>query len=351
MSRSKTSTDINGTSQDDSVLDLPKPITRFRSVENMASSDKDADAFVPIPAPRKGSGTEKESENVSKPLPAPRRNVQSCFIDSEESKPHPRGPPPTAPRPQSSVIDRQLPPLPRTPELSENYYSAIQTMDVKRVEDAKAALAQMARSDVTNAPSGRGPPPVPKRTDNVGAGSILDEPISPVKEDSAPDPFDTSSVRPLIPGTVPLLPKGASGCVEEVKHPGFPVVPPRPVDSSIPVNDDYISPISENFINHDDGLNGYGMIWSTEPGYSPPPAPKSMPCPSNPPPPPPRVESSMSPPVQLPTGLGLAAPPPIPVRPNIPLDFDLTNENQIFDCPPVPTRTAPPPPVPKRPDC
>ena len=357
MSRSKTSSDIqNAKSQDDSVLDLPKPMARFRSVENIASSERDTDAFVPTPAPRKSSITDKENESVSKPLPTPRRNVQSCYVaETEERKPEPRGPPPTAPRPQSSIIDRQLPPVPKSFETSDNTYSDIHTMDLKKAEDTKVLLAQMAKTDVSDSKITRGPPPVPKRTDNVAAGSILDEPVSPVKEAAAPDPFDTSAVRQLIPEKVPLLPAGSLASGEKVNSSNFPVVPPRPVDSSIPIDDGYISPISENFINHDDGLNEYGVIWPTEPGYSPPRAPPpSMPCPTNPPPPPPREDSSLPLPfengtVQLPAGLGLAAAPPIPARPTIPPDFDLTNESAVF--PHVPARPAPPPPVPRRPDC
>ena len=384
MSKSKTSSDIHSHSRDDSALDAPKPMARFRSVENIASSEKDTEAFVPIPAPRKGSITEKDGENVQRPLPTPRRNVQSCIIDSDiklgrtppptaprpqssimdnepQSRSQPRGPPPTAPRPQSSITDRQLPPVPKTPEISENHYAAIQTMDIKKAEEAKNNLAKMAENDKT-AHSQRGPPPVPKRTDPpVGsAGSLLDEPISPLKGSTEHDPFDTSRVRQLVPGNVPLLPKGPAVSDVKVESSSLPVVPPRPMDSSNLANDDYLSPVSENFINKEDGLNDYGVIWPTESSLNPPLAPTSVPCPSGPPPPPPRTDSrdsSLSPPlgnesVQLPSGLGLAAPPPIPVRPSIPPDFDLTNEDALFGGgPPVPVRTAPPPPVPRRPDC
>ena len=384
LSKSKTSSELHSHTQDDSALNAPKPMARFRSVENIASTDKDTDAFVPIPAPRKGSITEKDGENVSRPLPTPRRNVQSCVIDSEVqpreapptaprpqssiidneplSRPQPRGPPPTAPRPQSTIMDRQLPPVPKAPEISENHYAAIQTMDIKKAEDAKNSLAKMTENDKTAQPV-RGPPPVPKRTDPpagvAGASSLLDEPISPLKDSTAPDPFDTSRVRQLVPGNVPLLPKGPAVSGVKVESSSLPVVPPRPMDSSFPSNDDYLSPVSENFINNEDGLNDYGVIWPSESSLSPPLAPPSVPCPSGPPPPPPRTDSrdsSLSPPLgnetlQLPSGLGLAAPPPIPVRPSIPPDFDLTNEDALFNGPPVPARTAPPPPVPRRPDC
>ena len=339
-------------------------MARFRSVENIASSDRDTDAFVPIPAPRKGSITEKDSDNIQRPLPTPRRNVQSCIIDSEaQSRPQPRGPPPMAPRPQSTIIDRQLPSVPKTPEISENHYSAIQTIDIKKAEDAKVMLTKMAEND-NIAQTVRGPPPVPKRTDPVpggvaGASCLLDEPISPLKDSTAPDPFDTSRVRQLVPGRVPLLPKGATGSGKIVDSSSLPAVPPRPLDSSIPSNDVYLSPVSENFINNEDGLNDYGVIWPSEPSSSPPLAPPSMPCPLGPPPPPPRTDSrdsSLSPPignetVQLPAGLGLAAPPPIPLRPSIPPDFDLTNEDALFGGPPIPSRPAPPPPIPRRRDC
>ena len=371
-------------SQDDSALDLPKPMARFRSVENIASTNRETEDFVPVPAPRRSSVIEKENENAAKPLPTPRRNVQNAYIDNEESKPQPGGPPPptaprpkstvidrklppvpkapetseniyspppTAPRPQSSIIDRELPPVPKTPEISDNHYAAIQTIDIRNAEAAKISLGQMAKSDVSEAKTVRGPPPVPKRTDHIVANSLLDEPISPIKETAPPDPFDTSGMSHLIPRKVPLVPEGSSGSAEKVNSFSIPVVPPRPMDSSVPPDDNYISPVSENFINHDDGLNDYGVIWPTEPGFSPPPAPPNLPCPSNPPPPPPRADSSLPFENELPTGLGLATAPPIPARPVIPPDFDFTNEDAVFNGPPVPSRPAPLPPVPKRPDC
>ena len=383
MPRSKTSSDLqNSKSQDDSALDPPKPMARFRSVENIASGNKDSEDPAPVPAPRKGSLI---TEGVARPLPTPRRNVQSP-VDNEESKAEPQGPPPptaprpksamidrelppvprsaetsenyyapppTAPRPQSSFIDRDLPPVPKTPEISDNHYAAILTMDIRNAEAAKRKIGQMAKSDNSDATTSKAPPPVPKRNDPVMANSLLDEPVSPIGGIAPPDPFDTSGVSHLIPKKVPLEPEGSTGSEEKMNLYNFPVVPPRPVET-VQTEDNYINPVSENFINHDDGLNDYGVIWSTEPGFSPPPAPPNRPCPSNPPPPPPREDSSLplvNDSIQLPAGLGLAPPPPIPARPVIPADFDFTNENTVFEGPPVPSRPAPPPPIPKRPDC
>lgn len=367
MPRSKTSDDIPD--MESTGLSPPTLVARTQSVGNLAANSQNSH---PIPAPRKDSLEGKDKEGEPKPRPAPRRNVQSCFLGPDSSI----APPLTVPRPLSSAGRGELPPLPKCqPESSQNYYSSVvdtSTIDPKMASallNGASSCSTMSyekldpeQSSDPNVYEAIWTPAVPKRRDvsDDTASSLLDKPLSPQAVKA--DPFDTSSVKPLLPNSVP--PMKTSTVTEErngqspVNTPdlNLPSVPPRPKPDC-------------QVLAEFDALRDFGGETFQAPPSSPPPSPPTISPPGHPPLPPPRADFSLcnndletgiasntelqGPPVAVRKNIGgepAIAPPPVPARPPVSFDTEQANQQAMFmETPPIPARPAPPPPVPKRP--
>ena len=374
--RSKTSDDIP--EYEACNLTPPTLVSRTQSVGNLATNSSQK----PVPAPRRDSlekDTDADSGPKPQPRPAPRRNVQSCVLGADYSI----APPTTAPRPMSAIGRGELPPLPKCqPESSQNYYASV--VDTNTI-DPRMASVLLNGSDANNVKSNETvdsqptienienseyetiwgqelAPMVPKRRDVSEDSSLLDKPLSP--QHAKPDPFDTSAVKPLLPSSVPLMPT-TSGT--EVRNGHSPLTITEPILPSIPPRPKPDNQVLAEFDSLCD-FGGGGATSYQAPPSSPPPSPPTS-SPDDPPLPPPRVDLPMcnnelennstppanlqGPPVAVRKNVGgdsTIAPPPIPARPPVTFDTELTNQEAGFmETPPIPARPAPPPPVPKRP--
>ncbi|XP_053385173.1 synaptojanin-1-like [Mercenaria mercenaria] len=338
--KSKTSDDIPLTV--DPSLQPPKVMQRVQSAENLTASQKMSNS-QPVPAPRKDSLEGKETDEELRPKPAPRRNIQSCYIEPNTGQ-APSIPPPVVPRPQSMINRGTLPALPKSvPETSQNYYSSVVDQSKIDAEMGKVLLNGVDKNEdateqteyetlwggKTSTVGVNAPPAVPKRRDLIVDGeSLLDKPVSPnVKA----DPFDTSAIIQRLPNNVPLMPIQPAVVKTDAMNFNMPAVPPRPVSENVQKTNALLN----EFDSLDDNLTSY----QEAPSHPPPSPPTSQP-PGLPPPPPPRTDSNVCniEPVTSAPDLAL---PPVPARP--------PTAAVLVDMPPVPARPAPPPPVPKRP--
>lgn len=259
---------------------------RVHSAENIASSQTSVNS-QPVAAPRRDSISEKDVDGAPKPKPAPRRNVQSCYI--EPTSQPPSVPPPVVPRPQSIRNRGELPTLPNNlPETSSNYYSSVEINSKTDMEkDTILNGSDIRQNDDVSEPTEYGtlwdgkpsgsvtpaPPVVPKRKDLIpdGGESILDKPLSPDSRKTVNDPFDTSAITQMLPKNVPLMPTHAAGQSQDTAPIyNMPAVPPRPVAEQVQTTD--------SLFNEFDSFN-------QAPSSPPPSPPKSSP-PGLPPPPP-----------------------------------------------------------------
>lgn len=383
--RSKTSDDIPTTEA--SALAPPTVVARTHSVENLSTGKTSPQNPKPVPMPRRDSVGEKDANIESRPKPAPRRNVQSCFV-SADSMPAQAS---ASQRPLSMANRGNLPPLPKShPETSQNYYASVvdtSTLDPKMAsmllnskdieEVASADTQEQSVSDrqcTEYETLWGGAPAVPKRKDvsEESGSTLLDKPVSP--QEVKPDPFDTSSVTQMLPTSVPILP--TVNPFETQNGPSSSATPSDPVLPSVPPRPKPDSQLMAEF----DSLNDFGSGNNQAPPSRPPPSPPIADNPVLPPPPPRRTDLSMcnnepidtvlafpsevkGPPVAVRRNVGgepVLAPPPVPARPAVPVDIDVTSQQIAFgegvsvqpalgETPPIPARPAPPPPVPKRP--
>ena len=346
--KSKTSDNIPVSA--DTALQPPQVMQRVQSAENISTINSQ-----PVPAPRKDSLEEREADDESKPRPAPRRNIQSCYIEAASGAP-PSAPPPVVPRPQSMIDRGTLPAVPQPlPETSQNFYSSV--VDHSKIDTEKGNILLNGSSKNDNVSESTeyetlwggkttnvgvvasAPPAVPKRKDLIPEGeSLLDKPMSPNAKETKPDPFDTSAISQMLPTNIPLMPTQPAVVNKETSNYNMPIIPPRPVnDNAMKTN---------SVLNEFDSLNDNYTSNQGAPSHPPPSLPLSRPQ-GPPPPPPPRNDSNLCN-TELMTSAPPSAPPPVPARP--PSDLPSTNQGAAaLDMPPVPARPAPPPPVPKRP--
>ncbi|KAL4225388.1 Synaptojanin-1 [Mactra antiquata] len=317
--KSKTSDDIPNGGQ----LETPSIDSGISRVQS--AGDLSVQNIPVVPAPRKDLIDDK-------PKPAPRRNVQSLYIETDRSE-APIAPPPVVPR-ASSMIDRELPEIPQTPETSQNYYSVVGS---NKINEEKGQ--HILGTECNNGPeqdmneygtlwdsqTGPKPPPappaVPRRRDlDSDVSFLLDKPISPQPVKS--DPFDTSS---RVQKSVPLMPMQSNQPItQSIPSTDIPAIPPRP----------QVDPFISEFDTLTDDINEHpSSPTPTLPTFSPPSLPPAPPARHD-------IDISNKP---APT----MAAPPVPARPAASPEVSANPIQANF--PPVPTRVAPPPPVPKRP--
>ncbi|XP_060607089.1 synaptojanin-1-like, partial [Ruditapes philippinarum] len=211
--KSKTSDNIPLSA--DTVLQPPQGMQRVQSAENITTASSQ-----PVPALRKDSLEGKEADEESKPRPAPRRNIQSCYIESNSglsSAGPTTAPPPVVPRPQSMIDRGTLPAVPKAlPETSQNYYSSVVDHSKIDAEKGQILLNGSNKSETVYEPTeyetiwgakttnvgvvAPALPAVPKRRDLAPEGeSLLDKPMSPNAKKPSRDPFDTSAISQMLP--------------------------------------------------------------------------------------------------------------------------------------------------------
>ncbi|XP_061177920.1 synaptojanin-1-like [Saccostrea echinata] len=372
MVRSQTSESVTANKP---TLEAPKPVPRHRSTENISSMTEAPQR----PQRPRDSPPSVQPRSDTRPVPAPRREVQSMAIHGGDQLKPTRGPPPIPPtRPQSW--------MPSTGTVPDDQTYAVVNKTSKSIPDSSSQ-------------------------------NILDVPLSPGSSDTAQkDPFDTSSVPSQF---LNQAPQTAGKPPPRVSRPP-PPVPTRQVfndqditaSASADLQSDQaqlndIQSNSENqadspqipsfsppelpsFENtHEQFTSSMGSlpdpITGGPPSESPPPLPfdgppsepppplptkgppleppPSLPSngpPSEPPPPPPideddqfaefkanfnHFQNSSPPPESLPSDPPLTAPPPIPKGPSS------NGQAPRRDLPPVPTRgpATGHPPIPKRP--
>ncbi|KAK3594082.1 hypothetical protein CHS0354_040850 [Potamilus streckersoni] len=373
--RSRTSTDLHHMPKESTVMEMPKPVHRFKSMENLRSDMSEA----PTRPPRQHDDSVTASSSMSSskyvqnfdisPIPQPRTrpNTQSCVITSDGGALESKIKPAPSSRPLSTLIlsgQGALPPFPATkPGDPRNFSSG----DIQQT---------------------RGPPPqVPLRSSDSAiaksiilgqnSNTLLDAPLSPSATKNNYDPFDTSSIRKnfladnLVNHNISYMTDNQSKFpTKPIQHESptkmAPVAPRRSVLPVTVASARFTLSDSElDSNNPSTDLDFDSSNFSTTdspPDFSPPPTPE-LECPSESPPPPPSevIESYLPwnndspsydpvPKLVLPNKPKRGPPPPVPSKPAVSSLPDDNSQRGIFsDIPPVPARqTSAPPPIPPR---
>ncbi|KAL3841607.1 hypothetical protein ACJMK2_019724 [Sinanodonta woodiana] len=372
--RSRTSTELHQIQKETTVMQMPKPVHRFKSMENLRSDLSEAPTRPP--RQRDDSVTAASSTSNSKyvqnfdtvPLPQPRtrlnsrQDVKSCVVLSGGGTSELKIQPAPNSRPLSSVIlpnQEALPPFPTT-----------------RPGDPKSFNS----CDIQQT---RGPPPqIPLRSSDNAIGKslissqtskpLLDAPLSPIATESNYDPFDTSSIRKNFLADDLVNQNISSNQSKVLTKPVHdkspikmaPIAPRRSVLPSASARFTLSDP-DLDFNNPTANLDFDSNNLSTAdspPDFSPPPTPE-LECPSESPPPPPSEDFESYQPwnngapscdpvpkFASPDKPKRGPPPPVPSKPAVSSLTDDNSQRGIYgDIPPVPTRqTRAPPPIPPR---
>lgn len=262
--RSRTANDFQE-SREQVTIDVPKPMPRFHSVENLAA---------PRTKERLGSGSQDTNDIPSdstgalhpKPQPraAPRREVQSC-VDINRLE---------------AVISRGAPPP--IPAFKPSQNTSAELTNVKTLLSAKQEKGA--------------PPPVPTRTTNPEPLVNNSAPQRPSRRNdgehvkkTANAEHPTNIAKPPVPNRQSLV--GSENAPTSAMN-STPVQ--SAMNSTPPVPNRQEGPASPE----PSGLGSPGMSppptppgsWNV-PDFSPPPMPTFSECPTEPPPPPPRRDS------------------------------------------------------------